>query len=539
MGEQQIERLVRTSAPPRAIDDRRPTLSPAGGGFESILFDRADIGVADAQEPSFFADLNLDQVVASITAGRDEYDLTQFFYAPLRTVAAVEYRHEVFRDLEQDEVRAAVLAFADRMQRMRRFLGLANKQHYKYEKERWFLDAVAIYCDAVSSLARALVDLDLSSAGFRDLRDYVTSYTASERFTSLAAEARSVLEGLARVKYTVRIKGARVTVSTYQGERDYSAEVESTFERFRQGNVDDHRFKLPDSGSMDHVEARIAELVARLYPGAFQALDDFCTRHGDFLDSAIARFDREVQFYLAYLEYTERLAAAGLAFCHPTVSEHSKASSAEKAFDIALAAKLASEGSAVVRNDFFLRGRERVLVVTGPNQGGKTTFARMFGQLHYLASLGLPVPARSARLFLPDRLFTHFEREEDITTLRGKLDDELVRLRDILEQATGDSVVILNEILTSTTLNDAIYLGTQVLKQIIELGSLAVCVTFVDELASLSEATVSMVATVAPDDPAKRTYEIVRASADGRAYAWAIAEKYGLTSELLRRRIAR
>jgi DNA mismatch repair protein MutS len=539
MGEQRIERPVRASAPPRPVDSRRPIDSPAGRGFESILFDQDEVDAASAPEPPFFADLNLDQVVESITADRDEYDLAQFFYAPLHSVAAVEYRHEVFRDLEQDEVREAVRAFADRMQTMRRHLGPAKKQHYKYEKERWFLDAVAIYCDAISSLQRALVDLDLSSPGLRGLSDYVTTYTASERFTSLAAETRSVLDGLAGVKYTVRIKGRRVTVSTYSGERDYSAQVERTFERFRQGEVDDHRFNLADSGSMDHVEARIAELVARLYPDAFRALDAFCARHRDFLDRTIARFDREVQFYLAYAEYTERFAAAGLSSSYPTVSARSKEVSVEEAFDIALGAKLVGESSAVVRNDFFLRGAERVLVVTGPNQGGKTTFARMFGQLHYLASLGLPVPAQSARLFLPDRLFTHFEREEDIATLRGKLDDELVRVRDVLEQATGDSIVILNEIFTSTTLDDAIYLGTELLEQIMELGSLAVCVTFVDELASLSEATVSMVATVAPDDPATRTYKIVRKPADGRAYAWAIADKYGLTYDALRNRIDR
>jgi DNA mismatch repair ATPase MutS len=539
MSEQRIERLDRASAPPRPVESDRSTLSPAGGGFESILFDHDEVDVASAPEPPFFSDLNLDQVVESITAGRDEYDLTQFFYAPLRSVASVEYRHEVFRDLEQDEVREAVRSFAERMQRMRRLLGLAKKQHYKYEKERWFLDAVAIYCDAISSLARALADLDLNSPGFQGLRDHVTSYTASERFKALAAETESVLEGLGRVKYTVRIRGRRVTVSSYSGERDYSVEVERTFERFRQGEVEDHRFKLPDSGTMDHVEARIAELVARLYPDAFRALDAFCTRHRDFLDRTIARFDREVQFYLAYAEYTDRLVAAGLSFCYPTVSADSKEVAAEKAFDIALAAKLVGEQSAVVRNDFFLRDRERVLVLTGPNQGGKTTFARMFGQLHYLASLGLPVPAQSARLFLPDRLFTHFEKEEDIATLRGKLEDELVRVRDILEHATGASVVILNEIFTSTTLEDAIYLGTEVLKQMIELKSLAVCVTFVDELASLSEATVSMVATVAPDDPAKRTYKIVRRPADGRAYAWAIAEKYGLSYDALRSRISR
>jgi DNA mismatch repair protein MutS len=520
-----------------SADGRATVAAPT---FQSILFARAECGVDEPLgEPDFFADLRLEQVLAALTAGREEYDLAGFFYRPLHELEDVHYRHHVLDDLEGAAVLGAVRAFADGMQQMRTHLALVAKLHYARQKQRWFLEAGSVYRRSVCDLHDQLEELELRSPGFLGLRAYLIRYVGSDAFTALTQDIQGVEDDLAAVTYAVHIRGNRVRVSRYEDESDMSAEIERTFEKFQQGAVHDYRVRFRGQADMNHVEAQILDLVAKLHPETFARLEEFCRRYEHYLDETIGRFDREIQFYLAYLEFIEPLKGKGLTFSLPLVSTRSKEVTARGTFDLALAAKLAAEGATVVCNDFQLTEPERILVVSGPNNGGKTTFARTFGQLHHLAGLGLPVPGADVQLFLPDRIFTHFEREEEIETLRGKFEDELQRIHEILRRATSASLLIMNESFGSTTLRDAVLVGTEVVRQIIDLDALCVFVTFVDELSRLGPSTVSMMSTVVPEDPAVRTYKIVPKDADGLAYAAAIAEKYGLTYEALKRRMAR
>jgi DNA mismatch repair protein MutS len=504
----------------------------------SLLFEKPErIARESKEEPGFLHDLNLDQIIEALTDGREEYNLRTYYYTPLKDSDAICYRQEIFRDLENEPLFENLKIFSEKMREVRRYTTMIASLYYHYHKNGWFLESVAAYCGSVLDLLRDLSSADLKSRGLSNFRNYLSGYAASEPFTRLLEATKSLKNELAAVKYAFIIKGLTVKVRHYEWEADYSSEVEAIFEKFKQGAVKDYRINFRDKGGLNSVEAGILEGVARLFPDLFSKLTKYCDDHRDYLDPSIVTFDREIQFFLAYKDLMAKFKRQELKFCYPRVSEESKDIFSHEGFDLALAEILLRTEIAVVSNDFYLKDQERIIIVTGPNQGGKTTFARTFGQLHYLAALGCPVPGREARLFLFDSLFTHFERQETIKNLRGKLQDDLIRIHDILTRATTNSLIIMNEIFSSTTLNDAVVLSHRIMKEITALDALCVWVTFIDELASFGKQTVSMVSTVVAENPTLRTFKIVRKPADGLSYALSVAEKYRLTYHHLKERL--
>lgn len=515
--------------------------------FRSILTKNPDSSnVPVSTEPPYFKDLSLNQIVEKITSGKDEFDVLPLYYSMLSDENEIRYRQQIMRDLEEASLRPVLQTFSQKVYAWQRRVLKIQEDMLKpaiydrnYLQKGRLLSLYERYADAVVSLNLALRGLTLHSEGLRALQEYVRQICDSEAFHQMQTETAETRKALQSVRYCMLIRSGTVKVRKYEGEENLSAIIEKLFARFKQAEIPIDQFaEAKRDAYAEHVEANILELVKKWYPDVFQKLDAYCERYQRCIDPTLFRFSREIQFYLSYLDYIAPLRELGLSFCYPQFDMTKSSIFARDCFDLSLAKKLARSNQIVIPNDFSLSKNERILIVSGPNQGGKTTFARMFGQIHHLAALGCPIPGREARLSIPDAIYTHFEREENVESLNGKLKDDLVRIHGILQSASPQSLIIINEILSSTSLRDGISIGKKLLRRVDALDIYCVWVTFLVELIPGSDKAVSMVSTVLPEDPAQRTFKIIRRPADGLSFANHIAKKYGLTYSRVKERIA-
>ncbi len=189
----------------------------------------------------------------------------------------------------------------------------------------------------------------------------------------------------------------------------------------------------------------------------------------------------ELAFYVGCLNLRDRLTCAGGAVCFPkpmATDHHSHF--ARGLYDVCLALKTRKR---VVGNDLTADNTD-LIVITGANQGGKSTFLRGIGLAQLLMQAGMFVPAGEFSANLCDRLFTHYKREEDVAMKSGKLDEEFVRMSWIVDRLTPDSLLLFNESFAATNEREGSEIARQILCVLTEKRLKSFVVTHLYEFAN-------------------------------------------------------
>jgi hypothetical protein len=203
-------------------------------------------------------------------------------------------------------------------------------------------------------------------------------------------------------------------------------------------------------------------------------------RSSDHILSFFEALRLEVGFYVGCLNLREWLVAHDLPACFPEPLP---------ATELELAAVGLSDPSlglagapSVVGSDVTLAGKD-LIVITGANRGGKSTFLRGLGLAQLMMQAGMFVAAESFRSEVRGSIFTHYRREEDATMTRGKLEEELARARDLVGMVRPGDLVLFNESFASTNEREGSEIARQIVHALVDSGVKVAYVTHLYDLA--------------------------------------------------------
>lgn len=487
--------------------------------------------ITNVSRPGFFWDLNLNQIVDMIQLQSPKYDISKMYYRFPVGEACAEYRRKIYEDVKQFEVYECFRVFSEGMRRAAAAEGYRESVKTGLQRKAWHLNAAYEYCSAVSGLQEALSGRKLCSEGLQRLSEYLDDYTGQETFRKCWEDAASIQRTLEDFHLILEIEDNRIVIT--QGKRSGAYAK-------RLGYSEEAKKPAPFLGvpGMSPLEEAIFDTFRRKNPELFDRVEGFAEQYSSFEDQTILRLEQEIQYYLAFFRFEEHMKEQGFAFCAPEKALN-RNMGAKGLYDLALACANCVRGKSVVSNDFDYREGERFFVVGGPNQGGKTTFARSLGQLVYFAGMGLDVPAVRANVPYFAALMTHFSAEESLGSGKGKLKEELMRLAPMMEEQAEGAFVIINELFTTAAHYDGCIMGKRVLTHFIGKGCMGIYVTHLKELGNSVEGVAALTAMLDGSGERRRTYKISREQLADVGYAEDIVNKYGLTYKELHRRLTR
>ena len=482
---------------------------------------------AEDQIPAFYFDLNLDQIIARVSRCWGENIRPYYAYFP-KDREGENYRRQVFQDVKQPETAGVLFRFHEHGAKIREARKQGEEVSSPLQKAYWLLCEIESYCCCYEELGGALKEAPLSSQGLVEFREILQRYINEPDYLSMRDQVRRILGEIRALRFVLTYEKDRIVLSLGEGQGDYEGFLE------KWGETKGFETPFHANSSLSVLEQDCLEILVKKKPELFRKLSDLAVQYGDYAKPELERFRREITFYLSFLKFERTLQEKGFSFTAPTCDQDRKMES-RGLYDLALACRCLQEDITVVSNDMEYDREESFFVLTGPNQGGKTTFARSLGQLVFFAKLGLDVPARSANVHYFQNILTHFSVEESVETGRGKLKEELVRLAPMMKGESGNCFVIINELFTTAASYDAEIMGRKVLTHFIRQGCRGIYVTHLKELAGVHPRVVSLRAML--NEQKIQTFQIRRSQAEESACAANQVNKHRLTYAQLKERL--
>lgn len=470
----------------------------------------------------------------------------------------IKYRQKTVLDMinipELKDTLAKVHPILDDIQELRRLdMESANSgDSYLYS-----ITEIELYVTCIDTLRAGFEPImdKIESPAFLELAKFVLELASSEYY----AELNKKLSNLASRVHEV--KSVTIGVNLDRELRPQSAGVISVnSEQFKSGRTLDKILRLSfkndafttiaelsafGKGQSDNKREALTAAFHSAIEDVFRSsikgwraiVGEYVLDNTDFL----LRLLPEIEFVTKASDMIKKLS------CHPGCSvtmpkimpEEKKAFSAVGLYNPRVALAIDDE---IVTNDFAFDDEARIFVLTGPNRGGKSVITVAVGAAEAFMMLGLPVPAESAEISPVDAIFTHFPEGADDTIDKGRLGEECARLREIFDEVTENSMILLDESLSSTGAYEAAYIASEILTAFATMRVRGIFSTHLHELASsVSEINrkskenggISLDTLVAGIEEGRRSFKIVRKKPDGKSYARDIADKYGLSFENL------
>ena len=293
---------------------------------------------------------------------------------------------------------------------------------------------------------------------------------------------------------------------------------------------------VPEGDGINNSTFYLEKVLNRMLESLVKKLRDTLTKYANIAVMNISQLIPELVYYIRFAEFVEKNMEKGFPFCEAQVIDDADTSmDAKWLYNLKLAMNVESKDD-IVYNDLVFDKEHTIYILTGANRGGKTTVTQAVGLMFVLAQGGIFVPASSFGYRPVDCIYTHFPADEDKTMDLGRLGEECVRFKEIYSECTSDSLLLLNETFSTTSFEEGFYIARDSVRALVSKRVRTIYNTHMHKLAAEAQefdGGAGVSSLIMKSDNGKRSFKVEVASPEGLSYARDIAEKYGVTYEML------